>query len=209
MLSSSVAMRAFALASSVACRRSDELVELVAGRLGAVDAQRRGLGVGRHGGHRRGDRHQVARGQPLHDEEDEERHQKGLGGVAQEDDRALHQHVAVDVGQRGLDAQRADPARVRAAADERELAHDRAAGRRLPARDGEPVAGGGQLAHLHRADRGQLEDAVELLLQQRPVHGPQALAQARGHRAVDLGEAAVQAGALAAIAQAQLQQRQQ
>ena len=94
------------LTHRVECVR--QLVELVAFGAGAPQPQRRRMGVRRHLRDRSGDVQDVARRQVVHDEQDEERDQEGLGGVAEQDDQRLRRQVAIDVGERGLDVQHTD-----------------------------------------------------------------------------------------------------
>nr|WP_187628497.1 hypothetical protein [Paraburkholderia sp. UCT31] len=74
-----------------------QLIELVAFDPQTPQAQRRQFGARRDAGRRCGDVQQMSSRQVVHDEQDEERDQECLGGVAQEDDDGLSGQVAIDV----------------------------------------------------------------------------------------------------------------
>ncbi len=185
-----------------------QLVEFVAFARQPPQSQRRGLRVRRDAPQRRGDLQQVAGRQPVHDEQDEKGDQESLGRVAQEDDDGLRRQAAVDVRQRRLDMEHADDLRCCAAAHQWKLLDDRIGTLSLAAENRQCMGGRRALPHFHGPHGRQSQDAFELLLQLPGIQRPQAFAQAARGGLIDLGESALEARPLAAIAQGQLQHGQ-
>jgi hypothetical protein len=93
---------------------------------------------------------QVAGGQSVHDEQDEECDQKGLRSIAEQDDDRLHRQVVVDIRQSRLDVEQADHMRVFTAVGQRKLLHDGPLGLSLATEDRERMGGRGSLPEKGR-----------------------------------------------------------